>query len=160
MVFNGGVIVFLFIILCAWISVLTVLLIRSIAHYNRLTTGISTRGLGEVLEEILKRERRLQDEAEQLKEAINVLSKESAFHVARIGLVRFNPFSDTGGTQSFSVALLDGKNNGLVMTSLYGRTGNRWYVKEVNEGKARGVELSKEENSAIHRAQILNNKTL
>lgn len=143
-----------------WLVVLTVLLIRIRNHYNRLTAGITARGLGDVLEEILKREKGLQNKTEQLENAMGVLSKESAFHIAKIGLVRFNPFSDTGGTQSFSVALLDGKNNGLVMTSLYGRTGNRWYVKEVSEGKARGVELSKEENSAIHRAQILHNKTV
>ena len=40
------------------------------------------------------------------------------------------------------------------MTSLYARTGNRWYVKEVRSGKGKELELSKEEQSAIKRAQI------
>lgn len=158
MVFNGAVVLFLLIVLCVWASLLTVLFLRMRSHYNRLTQGISSRGLGDVLEEILKRERRLQDRTIQLEHAVEILSTNAEFYIAKVGLVRFNPFSDTGGTQSFTVALLDGKNNGLVMTSLYGRTGNRWYVKEVKAGLARGVELSKEEHAAIERAQMLNKK--
>lgn len=153
MVFNGTL-VFVFITAIAlWLAVLSVLIVRTRNHYNRLTRGISERALGEILEAILKRERRLSDRADKLEDSVQQILTDGAFHLSKVGLVRFNPFSDTGGTQSFTVAMLDSGNNGLVMTSLYGRTGNRWYVKEVKNGKGVGIELSKEESSALERAQ-------
>lgn len=158
MVFNG-VFLFVFIIVCLiWLSILTILLVVTRGHYNRLAQGISKRGLAEILEEILKREKRLSQRTDKLEEAAVALAKDGAFHITKVGLIRFNPFSDTGGTQSFTVALLDGYNNGLVMTSLYGRTGNRWYVKEVKGGRGKEIELSKEELSAIERVQIIDKK--
>lgn len=155
MVFNGVFLFVLGIVCLIWVSVLTVLLAATRGHYNRLAQGISKRGLADILEEILKREKRLSDRTDALEQAAAALAKDGAFHITKVGLIRFNPFSDTGGTQSFTVALLDANNSGLVMTSLYGRTGNRWYVKEVDRAKGRGIELSKEEVSAIDRAQML-----
>jgi hypothetical protein len=52
------------------------------------------------------------------------------------------------------MALLDGADNGVVMTSLYGRNGNRWYVKEIHSGKGKNLELSKEEETAIKQAKV------
>ncbi len=73
-------------------------------------------------------------------------------HLQRFGLVRFNPFEDTGGNQSFALALLDGNANGLVVSSLHSRTGTRVYAKEVRAGKAEPA-LSAEETQAVERAQ-------
>ncbi len=154
MVLSGSFFVGFFLFLVTvWLSIITVILLRTRTHYNRLTAGITKRGLGEVLEEIVRREQRLDTRVDVLERLVAGLNRESALHISRIGLVRFNPFSDTGGSQSFTLALLDGKNNGLVMTSLYARTGNRWYVKEIFSGKGKGIELSKEELSAIERAK-------
>jgi len=144
-----------FVLAILWMGALTFTLFRMRAHYNSLTSGISRRGLEEILEEILKRGQGVTHRVGRLEEAVKLLGEESALHISRVGLVRFNPFSDTGGSQSFTLALLDGKDNGLVMTSLYARTGNRWYVKEIYNGKGRGIELSKEEMSAIQRAKPL-----
>src|SRR5688572_63669 len=52
-------------------------------------------------------------------------------NLQKISLKRFNPYQDTGGDQSFAVALLDGKDNGLVITSLHARTGTRVFAKEI-----------------------------
>jgi hypothetical protein len=154
MVFNGGtviLVVWAFIII--WISILSVFLFRMIGHYNRLTYGMTQRGLKEILEEVLKNQQGLHVQTDHLQQMLNELAADGKLHIQKIGLVRFNPFSDTGGSQSFTLALLDGHDNGLVMTSLYARTGNRWYVKEVIGGKGREYELSKEEQNAIHKAQ-------
>ena len=51
------------------------------------------------------------------------------------------------------MAILDESDTGVVMTSLYARTGNRWYVKEVVKGKGKELELSREELAAITQAQ-------
>ncbi len=156
MVFNGGSLIWIAIVL--WLSVLSTFLFRMIGHYNRLTYGISKQGLKEILEEILKNQQGLQRHVDQLEERISELNSDGKLHIQKIGLVRFNPFSDTGGSQSFTLALLDGHDNGLVMTSLYARTGNRWYVKEVHTGKGKEYELSKEEQTAIQKAQPFKGK--
>jgi hypothetical protein len=118
-----------------------------------LTRDISERGLKEILEQVLKRQQGLRADVEEVRRAAELLRKDAKRHVQKIGLVRFNPFSDTGGSQSFTMAVLDQDDNGLVMTSLYARTGNRWYVKEVKHAQGKEFELSKEEQSAIKRAQ-------
>jgi len=71
--------------------------------------------------------------------------------VQRVGVVRFNPFPDAGGDQSFAVALLDAEGNGLVISSLHGRTETRVFAKGVANGRSRHA-LSAEEQDAIDRA--------
>ena len=124
-----------------------------IRHYNTLTKDISQHGLKAILEQILKRQQVLVQKTDQLEELLNSTRNEAELHIQKIGLVRFNPFSDTGGSQSFTLALLNKSDCGLVMTSLYARTGNRWYVKEIQDGVGKDIELSKEEIAAIAQAQ-------
>jgi hypothetical protein len=68
--------------------------------------------------------------------------------VQRVGLVRFNPFDDTGGNQSFALALLDEAGDGVVMSSLHSRTGTRVYAKAVAGGTSEAA-LSDEEAEAL-----------
>ena len=71
--------------------------------------------------------------------------------IQKIGVVRFNPFNEMGGNQSFIIALLDKKNNGFVISSLFVKDGNRVYAKTVKQGKSDYI-LSDEEIEAIERA--------
>ena len=68
-----------------------------------------------------------------------------------IGLVRFNPFEDTGGNQSFALALLDRNGDGFVVSSLHARAGTRVYAKAVAAGKSEAA-LSDEEAEALRLA--------
>lgn len=71
----------------------------------------------------------------------------------RVGVVRFNPFADTGGDQSFAVALLDGHDDGVVFSGLHSRTGSRVYAKPVSGGTST-YNLSQEEQEAIRQSQL------
>lgn len=71
--------------------------------------------------------------------------------VCKVSIVRYNPFGDIGGDQSFSIVMLDDYDNGVVITSHYGRDANRMYAKPVKDGKAQ-YELSEEENKALVQA--------
>ena len=82
---------------------------------------------------------------------IKKLEEISKMTIQKTGIVRFNPFNDMGGNQSFIIALLDGKDNGFVISSLFIQEGNRVYTKEVKAGKS-DHKLSKEELQAITRA--------
>jgi hypothetical protein len=71
--------------------------------------------------------------------------------IQKTGIVRFNPFNELGGNQSFAIALLDDRNNGFVISSLFVKEGNRVYAKAVKDGKSEHL-LSDEEKEAINRA--------
>ena len=71
--------------------------------------------------------------------------------VQKVGVVRFNPFTETGSDQSFSVALLDPDDNGLTISGLFVREGTRLYVKPVSAGSSK-YPLTKEEKQAIDAA--------
>lgn len=103
------------------------------------------------LKEILSQCNDLEKNLERISQELEKLKKESKFFIQKTGVVRFNPFSGIGGNQSFSVALLDGNNNGFVITSFYSREGNRVYAKPIISGKSEYL-LSKEEKEAIEKA--------
>lgn len=69
----------------------------------------------------------------------------------RVGLVRFNPFEDTGGNQSFAVAVLDANGDGFVLSSLHARGGTRVFAKSLAAGRAEAA-LSAEEAEAVRLA--------
>ena len=103
------------------------------------------------LKEIIDQFKNLEGKVKEISERLENLKKESKFSVQKVGIVRYNPFSGVGSNQSFSVALLDGNNNGIVITSLYAQDGNRVYGKSVKNGQSE-YSLSGEEKKAISKA--------
>jgi hypothetical protein len=79
------------------------------------------------------------------------LQKTSKKTFQKLGVVRYNPFNDMGGNQSFIIALLDEKNNGFVLSSFFDKEGSRIFTKTVKQGKSDRI-LSKEEEKAIEKA--------
>jgi hypothetical protein len=69
----------------------------------------------------------------------------------RFGLVKYNPFPDTGGEQSFTLSLLDGDGDGILFTSLHGREATRTYVKKIKQGES-DQKLSAEERMSLSQA--------
>jgi hypothetical protein len=69
----------------------------------------------------------------------------------RVGLVRYNPFEETGGNQSFALAILDAQGDGIVLSSLHARAGTRVYAKTVAGGRSEAA-LSDEESRAVQSA--------
>ena len=68
--------------------------------------------------------------------------------IQHVGVVRFNPFKDMGGDQSFSIALLNAHKDGLVISSLFTESGVRIYAKSIKNGESK-YQLSEEEKQAI-----------
>ena len=92
---------------------------------------------------------RLNDQAQQMAQ---YLGERLARSLCRVGVVRFNPFPDTGGDQSFAVALLDGHDDGIVLSGLHSRAGCRVYAKPVAGGTST-YNLSQEEQRAIQQSR-------
>lgn len=112
----------------------------------------------ENLAEVLSQFKDLKENFERISAELEKLKKENKFNLQKVGLVRFNPFRETGGNQSFSIALLDGTDSGVVITSLYTRTDNRLYGKPIKAGQSEYL-LSEEERKAIQIAKDGNNKS-
>ena len=136
--------------LVLWSVVLTVLFTRQTRHYNKLL-GNKNGNLRDILEKIIKDRQDLETHIQKVEDSLGILGKRSIGFIQKMGIVRFSPYQETGGNQSFAISLLDGYNNGVVILSLHGRESTRVYVKPVEKGKSK-YELSKEEQSAIDKA--------
>lgn len=142
-----------FTVVIVWLIGVSFLVLRVLSHFNRLTKGVTNKTFSEILKEQLEQDKQTKLELKKVLAESSKLREESSFFLQKIGIIRFNPFSDIGGDQSFSMALLDRANNGIVMTALYARTGMRWYVKTVKNGKGVEHELTSEEKDALKKAK-------
>lgn len=91
---------------------------------------------------------------DELSDRLTGLQEDLQATIQRVGVVRFNPFRDTGGDQSFAVALLDELGNGVVLSSLHNRNDTRVFAKPVHGGTS-PYALSDEEHQAIAKANRL-----
>ena len=118
---------------------------------DSLTRGVDGQSLDGVLDTHLDRVVAIAREVDELAARSAMLEATGKRAIQRVGLVRFNPFEDTGGNQSFALALTDANGDGFVFSSLHSRTGTRVYAKAVDGGRADGA-LSDEEREALRLA--------
>ena len=103
------------------------------------------------MKEIMKEIQQINKNEEEIGRYLETVEKRLRAAVQHVGIVRFNPFQDAGGDQSFAVALMDEHKNGIVISSLYGRENSRIYSKPLEKGNSQ-YQLSKEEKQAIDEA--------
>ena len=120
-------------ILSFWSVSLTIFFWNLSSHYNSLLKGSNTKTLQGLLDSVLKELEIAKKDIASLQKQCDTMEKEGRLHIQKVGLVRFNPFNDTGGDQSFILALVDGTDSGVVISGLYSRSGTRWYAKKVKE---------------------------
>lgn len=108
---------------------------------------------GAALEEVIMRANEkiiaFDNDIQELFSISNTINKHAHKGLHRVGVVRFNPFRDHSGNQSFAVALLNSGNNGIVLSSIHTREGTRVYTKEIKKGAPVNNELTNEEKQAI-----------
>ncbi len=138
--------------LAIWVVLLSIFLARAIAHYRSLAKGENIKDLGKILERLASKQDFQQRQIAQIEEKLAGFYNLSLSHFTKHALIRFNPFEETGGDQSFVVALLDSKNNGIVFSSLHSRSGTRVYAKEIVGAKPTNHKFSKEEKEAVEKA--------
>ena len=136
-----------------WLLLLSFFFYKAVSRFNRLSHGVTKQSLSAILEKILSEIDLTKNDIEQIARRCDSIEQDGVFHAQKIGVLRFNPFSDTGGDQSFILAILNGKDDGILLSSLHGRTGTRWYAKSVKGGKGVEHELSNEERQAIKKAR-------
>jgi len=118
---------------------------------RRVFGGKRAGDLEEVLRAVAKELRELDASRDEVEKYLETVEKRLRRSVQHVGIVRFNPFEDAGGDQSFAIAVLDESKNGLVISSLYGRGMSRIYAKPLEKAASR-YQLSEEEKRAIAEA--------
>ena len=112
-------------------------------------------GNGENIEEDLEnymyRVERVEKQNAEIRNLIETIDTNMDNCIQKIGMVRYNAFKDTGSDLSFALAMLDEKNNGVVLNGIYSREMSNIYAKPVEKGKSKYT-LSEEEQQAIQKA--------
>ena|SRR3989338_2451540 len=141
-------------LIVVYLLILTVFLLIVNRHYNRLINTTGKENLTDILNTILDKFSDNKIHLENVSRKIENLERISRYNIRRVGILRFNPFTDTGGDQSFILSLLDESDSGIVLTSLHNRNNTRWYAKNVLNGKGLDFDLTKEELKAIKIARL------
>ena len=143
-----------FSIIILWLSVISFFLWKALSHYDKLGQGLKEKNFKTIMETLLKDVSIARKDIDNLELYCDKIQKDGLLHIQKIGLVRFNPFKDTGGDQSFILSLVDGNDTGVIISGLYARSGTRWYAKRIIKGKSVEHGLSDEEKKALDAARI------
>ncbi len=113
--------------------------------------GGANANLEKTLEEQIKKTAALEQETKRQQKNIDSLGATLEKAIQKIGITRFNSFDESSANQSFSIAALDAKNNGFVLTNLQMREGGRTYAKPIEKGVPQ-YKLSQEEEATLKQA--------
>jgi hypothetical protein len=144
-----GVVVLVLAVAIIWLVVKTQ---RMEKRYQALTAGTSGGSLEAVLDEHVEQVRLAVSKTSELDALARQLEREGRGHIQRVGFLRFNPFRDAGGDQSFALALTDQDGNGVVLSSLHSRDSSRVYSKPLADWES-PYPLTDEERTVINQAR-------
>lgn len=117
-------------------------------RYKRLMRGSNNKNLEELIIKYLDNIDNVKKESEDIKKLYDNLSLRIKYCIQKISIIRYRAFEDVGSDLSFSIALLDEKNDGVIITGIYGRDESTTYAKPIDSGMSR-YELSQEEKQVL-----------
>jgi len=138
-------------LLLVWVALLQRSEARLRSRLRRVLTGGETTSLDQILDQQAQRLDGLSGRLDALNKLHKELEAITQRSIQKVGVIRYNPFSDAGGDQSFAIALLDAEGNGLVVSSLHSRTETRVFAKPVRAGRST-YSLSDEEQQSVKKA--------
>lgn len=150
--------------LIALIFILIIVVICSLINisklkskYRKVTRGTNNKNLEELLisslEKIDKIEQKANDAISTSEDTLKLTEK----CVQKVSIQRYKAFEDVGSDLSYSIALLDGNNNGVIISSIYSRHESITYAKPIDNGISR-YDLSDEEENVLFQAMNTNIK--
>ena len=134
---------FIAIILC-WILIIEIRL-------KRIFSGFKAKNMESLIAELTKKTKELEEERKKTELQITSIDKRLAQSIRNIETVRFNPFPQVGGNQSFAMSLLNDEGNGVVISSLYARDRTSLFAKPIKAGQSE-FELTKEEKNVLKKS--------
>ncbi len=138
-------------IVAAIVVVLLVMILRLEWRLRQIMRGKSARDLEEVIINLGRETNRIRDKVIEIIGALQDLDARLCKSVSRVETIRFNPFRNEGGNQSFATAFLDDTGDGVVISSLYSRDKVNTYAKPIKKLHSE-YELTREEREVITKA--------
>lgn len=120
-------------------------------RYKKIMKGSSGKNIEEMIYEYKKNVEQAMEIVNDLKDDYNDINERLKGCVQKVSIVRYRAFEDVGSDLSFSIALLDDKNNGIILTGIYGRSECTTFAKPIENGISK-YDLSDEEKQALKEA--------
>ena len=141
----------LLMILAGWLLFLELRYQRLAGSFRMLMSGRGGVDLETILLDYVARMNRTEQISQMVEQHLRQMETRMPYLIQHVGIVRFNPFADKGGDQSFVIAILDDHTDGVVFSGLHSRTNVLIYAKPVVGGTSTYT-LTAEEKEAIVRA--------
>ena len=119
--------------------------------YKKFMGGKDVKSLEKKLEKIVEDNKYILDISDENRKDIRTINKEKELCFNKVGIVKYDAFKQMGGMLSFSIALLNEKDNGFILNSVHSSEGCYSYIKEIKAGLCE-IELSNEEKEALSQA--------
>jgi Na+-transporting methylmalonyl-CoA/oxaloacetate decarboxylase gamma subunit len=143
----GVVIVLLFILI--------MILFRSLNkvenRYRKLMRGANNKNIEELIMGYLDKVDKANEKSQEAFDLCYKVEEKMKKSIQKVSVIRYKAFEDVGSDLSFSVALLDENNDGVILTGIYGRNESTTYAKPIDKGISR-YDLSEEEMSVLNKA--------
>ena len=119
--------------------------------YKKFMGGKDVKSLEKKLEKIVEDNKYILDISDENRKDIRTINKEKELCFNKVGIVKYDAFKQMGGMLSFSIALLNEKDNGFILNSVHSSEGCYSYIKEIKAGLCE-IELSNEDKEALSQA--------
>lgn len=120
-------------------------------RYKKMMKGSMGKSIEEMVLEHTNLVNQSLESVEEIKNAYTQIQSRVTNCIQKYAVVRYRAFDDVGSDLSYSIALLDDKNNGVVLTGIYGRNESTSFAKPIENGISK-YDLSDEEKQAIRNA--------
>ena len=135
--------------------IIILVMLKSISNlekrYRRFMRGVNNKNLEELIVGYLDKVDEVKSNSEKMVGLYNDLDKRIKSCIQKTSIIRYRAFEDVGSDLSFSIALLDENNNGVILTGIFGRQESTTYAKPIDKGISR-YDLSEEEQQVLKEA--------
>ena len=142
-------------VVCIILAVVIIIVLCKLKNIKRrvddLTRGKDAESLEDIIINYLQRVESLEEGEEITRAALSAIKDNLKITYQKTGLVKYDAFREMSGALSYSLALLDKENNGILISSMYSREGCYTYAKEIAHGESK-INLSEEEAEALKQA--------
>lgn len=142
-------------IIIVLLFIMVIILFKSIGKlenkYRRLMRGTNGRNLEEMLLEKVDSIEEAKEVSQKVISEYERLEEKMKECIQKVAIMRYKAFEDVGSDLSFSIAMLDDKNDGVILTGIYGRQESTTYAKPIDKGISR-YDLSEEELYVLNEA--------
>jgi hypothetical protein len=135
--------------------IIVIVLLKSVSNiekrYRKLMRGVNNINLEELVIGYLDKIDEVKEDSQRLSKVYNEVDRKVKGCVQKISIIRYRAFEDVGSDLSFSIALLNAYDDGIILSGLYGRHESTTYAKPIDKGISR-YDLSEEEQQVLKEA--------